>query len=139
MNHVDRLEQSRAALRSAIKQSPAPAPDKLKAAEQVANVLLRPLATRHPWLLVGGSLAAGAVVTWAMPWRRVLRPAVVMGWAAPVMLNAIKPLTTLSWMSLIQALMQAHQVPHPTANTPTGGQTTPTGAAARAASATAPG
>jgi hypothetical protein len=49
----------------------------------LANSALAPLARDHPWALVGGAAAAGALLA-ARPWRKVLRPLLVAGMVSPV-------------------------------------------------------
>jgi hypothetical protein len=38
-------------------------------ATDAGNEALRPIATRHPYALVGTALAGGALIAWARPWR----------------------------------------------------------------------
>lgn len=50
----------------------------------LANSALAPLARDHPWALVGGAAAAGALLA-TQPWRTVLRPMLVAGMVSPVL------------------------------------------------------
>jgi hypothetical protein len=60
---------------------------------QLAHSLLqawaRPVAARHPWGLLAGSLAAGAALVLVRPWRWLPRPALLAG---------LLPLMWREWM-----------------------------------------
>jgi hypothetical protein len=48
-------------------------------AAEAAQVVLEPLARRHPYKLVAGAFAIGAVLTLTRPWRWVSTPALLAG------------------------------------------------------------
>ena len=61
-------------------QAPAAAPAEspgqviAQSAMVTARTVLQPTADAHPWALVGGAAAVGALVVLARPWRGLLRP-----------------------------------------------------------------
>lgn len=46
---------------------------------EAAKVLLQPIAQRHPWGLVAGAAASGALIVLTQPWRRIPKPALWSG------------------------------------------------------------
>lgn len=70
-------------------QTQAPPPRLGDLANDTANALLRPLAGRHPWALVGAAALAGAVLAAGRPWRSLLQPAALGGLLSRLALGAI--------------------------------------------------
>ena len=67
-----------------------------------ANHLLRPVAARSPWVLLGAAAAAGAVVTLARP-RRLVRWAVL--WALPYITSEVQRVLQQSIRSMLSSLL----------------------------------
>lgn len=115
-----------------------PLHDAYRATAEVGNAALRPLAQRHPYALVAGALAVGAVLGWVVPWRRVLGPSALAAGVPALLMGALKPWSAQPWAGLLAALLRVPRQDATTTSTPTDGQTPPAGAAAKAAAATAP-
>ncbi len=80
-----------AALTEGFMRRPAQAPPLRLAdvAGDTAIALLRPLAVRHPWALVGGAALAGAALAAAQPWRGLMQPALLGSVLTRLALRAI--------------------------------------------------
>ena len=53
-----------------------------------ARSLLVPLLERRPVAVLGGAAAAGALLVWSRPWRSLLRPALLAGFASQLAMHA---------------------------------------------------
>jgi len=56
-----------------------------------AEMIVRPIAQRHPLALVGAAFAVGAVLTWSRPWRWALKPTLLAGLLPQLLVSALKP------------------------------------------------
>jgi hypothetical protein len=81
--------------------------------EGVANEVLRPLAKRHPFALVAGAVAVGALLVWSRPWRWVLKPHVLNTWGPAVLSSAIASSALQNWLSGILSKTTVPQQPPP--------------------------
>ena len=81
----------------------------LHAAGQVAaeasSAVVRPVARRHPLVLVLVSGIAGALVVWSRPWRWALRPSLLAGLAPQFASRVVANLPIESWMTLLGAAL----------------------------------
>lgn len=68
---------------------------------RLANQLLRPVAARSPWVLLGAAAAAGAVVTLARP-RRLFRLAVL--WTLPYITSEAQRMLQQTLRSMLSSL-----------------------------------
>jgi hypothetical protein len=81
-----------------------------------ANAVAKPLATRHPVLLVAGALLLGGMLAWSRPWRWILKPALFAGLMAQLSAKIVAQVPLQSWMSLLTAMAQGRaQTPQPQA------------------------
>ena len=58
-------------------------------ADEAGRELLRPVAKRHPWMLLGGAVVAGVVIGRMRPWRFVSRNAVLASLLPPISFASI--------------------------------------------------
>jgi hypothetical protein len=111
---AERLLESRERLRRSMQRpSQRPSADPVPAlAAAGARVLLAPVASRHPLVLVGGAVALGALLVWYRPWRRTAAPAgtsqtmVRAPTAEPALMTGLL-LSGLSWLRSASAGRQA--------------------------------
>lgn len=75
---------------------PNPVAATLNLACATAQDTLAPVARRHPWALIGGAALLGAMLTFALPWRGLLRAAVVGPAAGPLVGRLLPPLLWLA-------------------------------------------
>lgn len=73
-------------------------------AVQATEVVVRPVAQRHPLVLLGGAVVVGAMLAWSRPWRRVLTPALVAGLLPQFARSALTQVPGTAWMSLLGLL-----------------------------------
>jgi hypothetical protein len=90
-----------------------------------ANAVAKPLASRHPVLLVAGAVAVGGLLAYSRPWRWILKPALFAGLMAQLSAKMVAQVPLQSWMSLLTAFAQGRsKVPAgqaaPQAASPTG-------------------
>jgi hypothetical protein len=64
----------------------------LMLASEAAQVVLEPLARRHPYRLVAGAFTLGAVLTMTRPWRWISTPALLAGLLPQLMAEIMKHL-----------------------------------------------
>lgn len=75
-----------------------------------AQAVVKPVAQRHPWALVLGATAAGALFAWSRPWRWMLKPALFAGLLPQLARHSLKaavPTSAGSWLSILAALAPA--------------------------------
>ena len=81
----------------------------LHAAGQVAaeasSAVVRPVARRHPWVLVLVAASVGALLAWSRPWRWALRPSLLAGLAPQFASRVVANLPIESWMTLLGAAL----------------------------------
>lgn len=73
-------------------------------AGEVGRTTLRPIANRHPFMLVSVALLAGVVLAWARPWRWALRSALFAGLAPQVASRVVSSLPIESWLTMLGTL-----------------------------------
>jgi hypothetical protein len=77
-----------------------------------ANAVAKPLASRHPVLLVAGAVLVGGLLAYSRPWRWILKPALFAGLMAQLSAKMVSQVPLQSWMSLLTAMAQGRaQVP----------------------------
>jgi hypothetical protein len=82
-----------------------------------ANAVAKPLASRHPVLLVAGAVLVGGMLAYSRPWRWILKPALFAGLMAQLSAKMVSQVPLQSWMSLLTAMAQGRaQVPAPQAS-----------------------
>ncbi len=84
---------------------------------EAARAALRPLAQRHPFGLVLGAFALGAVLTWTRPWRPLLTPTLWVRLLPKIWSAASAGMTTQSWLIVLTGLLRFVQSRHPVAGT----------------------
>ena len=76
-------------------------------AGEAADAVARPVAHRHPWLLVLGAAAVGGALAWGRPWRWLLRSTLFAGLAPQIAARVAGSLPIESWMTTVGAMMQS--------------------------------
>jgi len=74
-------------------------------AGEAASAVARPVALRHPWLLVLGAAAVGGALAWSRPWRWLLRSTLFAGLVPQLASRVASSLPIESWMSTVGAMM----------------------------------
>jgi len=72
-------------------------------ADEAGRELLRPVAKRHPWMLLGGAVVAGIVIGRLRPWRLVSRNAVLASLLPPISFASLMTSITAMFGSIAQA------------------------------------
>jgi len=72
-------------------------------ADEAGRELLRPIAKRHPWMLLGGAVVAGVVIGRLRPWRFVSRNAVLASLLPPISFASIMTSITAMFGSVAAA------------------------------------
>lgn len=95
-----RLTQSRARIAQALAMAGAPSgqpwwgksrwPLALTMADKAARALLQPSAQRHPYSVVAGAAAVGALVVLARPWRWISTPVLLAGVLPKILSEVLK-------------------------------------------------
>ncbi len=94
-------------------------------AGEAVNAVARPVALRHPWLLVLGAAAVGGALAYGRPWRWVLRSTLFAGLVPQLASRVASSLPIESWMTTVGAMMSTPTPRRRTAATATG-TTSPT-------------
>lgn len=76
-----------------------------KVSLDVASAALRPVAQRHPALLVAGAMVAGALLVKLRPWRGILKPALVAGLAPQLIARAMALVPFEAWIAGLSSAM----------------------------------
>ncbi|ARN21649.1 hypothetical protein [Piscinibacter gummiphilus] len=72
-------------------------------ADEAGRELLRPIAKRHPWMLLGGAVVAGIVIGRLRPWRLVSRNAVLASLLPPISFASLMTSITAMFGSVASA------------------------------------
>jgi hypothetical protein len=80
-------------------------------AEGIARDAVAPLARRHPRAMVAGAFMVGALLVWAKPWRRLIKPALFTGILAQVASHVIAQVPIDSILSAITAFAAPREAP----------------------------
>jgi hypothetical protein len=80
-------------------------------AEGIARDAVAPLARRHPRAMVAGAFVIGALLVWAKPWRRLIKPALFTGILAQVASHVIAQVPIDSILSTITAFAAPREPP----------------------------
>ena len=91
-----------------------------KLVSDAANAAIRPVAEHHPFALVAGAAVVGGVLGWSRPWRWIMKSAVVAGFLPGILPTLLGKTAstepTLSWLSVLTALVLNQQKPSPKAD-----------------------
>lgn len=87
-------------------------------ADEAGRELLRPIAKRHPWMLLGGAVAVGVVLGRLRPWRLVSRNAVLASILPPISFASLMTSLTAMFGSVAAAPEPAHDGADAPAPTP---------------------
>jgi hypothetical protein len=87
-------------------------------AGEAAGAVVRPVAQRHPWLLVLGAAVVGAALAWGRPWRWLLRSTLFAGLVPQLASRVASSLPIDAWMRTVGAMMStpAKRRPAPAAS-----------------------
>ena len=84
-------------------------------ADDAAQTLIQPVVQKHPYRLVLGAAATGALLVLCRPWRWLPRAALtstlMAGLLPPLISQAVSPLSASNWSRLLAALTQNQGVP----------------------------
>jgi hypothetical protein len=107
-------------------------------AAEAVGAVARPVALRHPWLLVLGAAAVGGALAWGRPWRWLLRSTLFAGLVPQLASRVASSLPIESWMTTVGAMMSTpprRRATTPTPAPPPGARATPEAPAEAAAPA----
>ena len=76
-------------------------------ASEAANAAARPVAQRHPWLLVLGAAVVGGALAYGRPWRWLLRSTLFAGLVPQIASRVASSLPLESWMTTVGAMMSS--------------------------------
>lgn len=84
-----------------------------RVAADAAKAAFQPLAQRHPLVLMLGALLLGGVLARRLPWRWLLKPALLAGLAPQLLSKAMAQVPASSWMAALSSLAKAQPTsPH---------------------------
>ena len=79
--------------------------------ESISGVA-RPVTRQHPWGTVLASVAFGAFLVWARPWRfKLLRRAVVAGLVPRLVTGMLEQLSSGKWMEVVESFITRSNAP----------------------------
>jgi hypothetical protein len=74
-------------------------------AEEAARPFVLPVARRHPYALIAGSLVVGALLVASKPWRWMLRPALFVGLVPQLVSHGLKRMPIESLLQMLTSLL----------------------------------
>jgi inactivated superfamily I helicase len=76
-----------------------------------AQVLLRPMAQRHPLGLVAVAFVVGGLLVWKRPWRWIVTPALVAGLLPQLLAKVVAQVSQRNWLDVLNALAKSASAP----------------------------
>lgn len=112
---IERLERSREQMRAALQDPGLPLETQVvkqlaRRAQETLQPIVEPMARSHPWLLVIGAAALGALVVAAKPWRWSV-VSVLHGLMPNIASTIIPGLVQQSLLDALQALLKPREEP----------------------------
>lgn len=81
-------------------------------AAEAGAAVAKPVAQRHPVMLVAGAFAAGALLAWSRPWRWIIKPALFAGLVPQLASKTLAHMPLQSWLGALSSLAQTPRRPH---------------------------